>query len=176
MTRLPRFALVLALALPAVRPAPLCAQDPRAVVPAVERVLDDWHAAAAKADEERYFRHFAKGAIFLGTDATEQWSLEAFRAYAHPLFAKGKAWTMRPTSRHVVVGADGRTAWFHELLDTQTLGELRGSGVVVNEGGAWKIALYDVSIPIPNDVSKDVVKKVGDYKKAPKAAGPPQGR
>ena len=37
---------------------------------AVAAVLDDWHAAAAVADEARYFAHFAPDSVFLGTDAT----------------------------------------------------------------------------------------------------------
>src|SRR6266545_7462239 len=38
---------------------------------AAAAMLDDWHAAAAAADEARYFAHFATDAVFLGTDATE---------------------------------------------------------------------------------------------------------
>src|SRR5262245_16848788 len=59
----------------------------------VEALLDDWHNAAAQADEERYFAHLAEDAIFLGTDASEGWTKEEFRAYAHPHFASGKGWT-----------------------------------------------------------------------------------
>src|SRR5439155_3716313 len=59
------------------------------------RVLDDFHDAAARADEERYFAHFAPEGVFVGTDAGERWDLKAFREYAHPHFAKGKAWTFR---------------------------------------------------------------------------------
>ena len=72
----------------------------------VARVLDDWHAAAAAADESRYFGHFAEGAVFLGTDATERWTVEEFRRYAHPYFAKGKAWTFRAVSRHLYLIAE----------------------------------------------------------------------
>src|SRR5512143_1319390 len=102
---------------------------------AIGRVLDDWHDAASKADEARYFSHFAPDGVFLGTDAAERWEVAAFRAYAHPYFAKGKAWTFKPTSRHVNVW-NGRTAWFDELLDTPNLGPARGSGVLVKENGA----------------------------------------
>src|SRR5262249_42795332 len=52
----------------------------------IGRVLDDWHDAAAHADEARYFGHFAPGGVFLGTDASERWDVAAFRAYAHPRF------------------------------------------------------------------------------------------
>ena len=66
-------------------------------------VLDDFHDAAARADEPRYFDHFADDGVFLGTDATERWDVNAFRAYAHPHFAKGKAWDMHAVRRHVTV-------------------------------------------------------------------------
>jgi len=128
----------------------------------VARVLDDWHDAAARADEERYFAHFAEGAVFLGTDATERWTVPQFRAYAHPHFAKGKAWTMRATRRDITFAwnpAPGvATAWFDEELESLSLGVARGSGVLVRDAksGAWKIAQYNLSIPIPNDRFKDV--------------------
>jgi len=74
--------------------------------------LDDLHDAAARADEERYFAHFARGGVFLGTDATERWDVAAFRAYAHPHFARGKAWSLRGVRRNVAVRGD--LAWFDE--------------------------------------------------------------
>jgi ketosteroid isomerase-like protein len=74
---------------------------------AVNGVLDDWHAAAAQADEACYFGHLAEDAVFLGTDATERWTKAQFQAYAHPYFAKGKAWTFRATRRAVTFSADG---------------------------------------------------------------------
>src|SRR5450755_2629495 len=128
----------------------------------VAAVLDDWHAAAAAAQEERYFGHFAAGAVFLGTDATERWTVEEFRLYAHPYFAKGKAWSFRAVSRHVAFSKDGAVAWFDEALDTPNLGPARGSGVLVRSARAagkdvtWKIALYDLSVPIPNALMKEI--------------------
>ena len=52
----------------------------------IEAVLDDFHAAASDADEERYFSHLAESGVFLGTDATERWSVPEFRAYAESFF------------------------------------------------------------------------------------------
>ncbi len=118
----------------------------------VARVLDDWHAAAARADEAAYFGHFAPGGVFLGTDATERWGVEAFRAYAHPHFARGRAWTFRAVQRHVTLGDDGRTAWFDETLETASLGPARGSGVLLcDRDGRWRIAQYNLSITVPNE-------------------------
>ena len=97
--------------------------------PDIAAVLDDFHDAAAKADEARYFGHFAADGGFLGTDATERWDVASFRAYAHPYFAKGKAWSFRGVRRHITVRDD--TAWFEEDLETPNLGPARGSGVFV---------------------------------------------
>jgi hypothetical protein len=116
---------------------------------AIARELDDFHDAAARADEERYFAHFATDAVFLGTDASERWDVPAFRAYAHPHFAKGKAWSFRGVRRTIAVR--GQTAWFEEDLETQNLGPARGSGVLVRSGPRWLIEQYVLSIPIPNE-------------------------
>ena len=128
-------------------------------------MLDDWHRAAAAADEARYFRHFAPNAVFLGTDATERWTVEEFRRYAHPYFAKGKAWSFKPVERHIAFSPDDSVAWFDEKLDTPSLGPSRGSGVLVREKGAWKIAQYNLTVPIPNDLMKEVKDRIEEYEK-----------
>lgn len=117
---------------------------------AASAVLDDWHAAAAQADEARYFGHFAPEAVFLGTDAGERWDIESFRAYAHPHFAKGKGWTLKPSERRISFSPDGKTAWFDERVLSPSYGPSRGSGVLVLQSGRWRIAQYNLSVPIPN--------------------------
>jgi hypothetical protein len=131
----------------------------------VSAVLDSWHAAAATAREEKYFAFFTANAVFLGTDATERWTRDEFRRYAHPHFAKGKAWSFRSVSRHVSFSADGSVAWFDEVLDTPNLGPSRGSGVLVRENGQWRIAQYNLSVPIPNDLMDEFKKRIEDYGK-----------
>ena len=116
---------------------------------AIASALDDFHDAAARADEDRYFAHFAPGGVFLGTDATERWNVTAFRAYAHPHFAKGKAWTFRAVRR--AISTRGDLAWFDEDLETQNLGPARGSGVLSLHDGKWLIEQYVLSITVPND-------------------------
>lgn len=143
---------------------PACATSqgraPQAAEAAVSRVLDDFHDAAAKADFERYFGHFARESVFLGTDATEHWTVEEFKEYARPSFDAGRGWTYVPTSRHVYLSADRDTAWFDELLDNQSYGETRGTGVLVLEDGSWKIAQYHLTIPIPNELARQVVEMI----------------
>jgi ketosteroid isomerase-like protein len=133
---------------------------------AVAAVLDDWHAAAAAADEARYFGHFTPDAVFLGTDSTERWNVQEFRRYAHPYFAKGKAWSFKAVNRHVSFSPDRSVAWFDELLNTPNLGPARGSGVLMRLGGVWKIAHYDLSVPIPNALMKEFKERIEAHGKA----------
>jgi pimeloyl-ACP methyl ester carboxylesterase len=126
----------------------------------VADVLDALHAAAATADEERYFDLFAPGAIFIGTDASERWTLPEFRAFAEPYFQEESAWVYELLERHVDLSADGALAWFDERLVNASYGETRGSGVLVRAGGRWRIAHYVLSFPIPNDVAREVVEVV----------------
>jgi len=127
----------------------------------VAAVLDDWHQAASVADEARYFSHFAPNAVFMGTDATERWTVAEFRPYVKTRFDAKSNWTFHARARHIEFSGDGKTAWFDEMLDTSDLGLCRGSGVLVLLGGEWKIAQYNLSIPIPNALASEIVKKIG---------------
>ncbi len=129
---------------------------------AVLRALDDFHDAAANADEKRYFDHFAPEGVFIGTDARERWNLEEFRAFAKPYFSRGKAWTYTPIAgrRSVVFSPDGAAAFFDELLNHEKFGTCRGSGALRKVGAEWKIAQYNLSLPIPNEKMDDVVKLI----------------
>lgn len=128
----------------------LSAEVPSGATAAVAAVLDDWHLAAAQADETRYFGHLREGAVFLGTDAAERWTKEAFQVWAHPFFQRGRAWSFKARTRSVALSPAGKTAWFDESLETPNLGPARGSGVLVLEQGRWRIAQYNLSVPIPN--------------------------
>jgi hypothetical protein len=133
------------------RPPLVLSVDRASASAAIAHELDDFHDAAAHADEARYFAHFSNDAVFLGTDATERWDLAAFRAFAHPHFAAGKAWSFHAVRRAIAVSDDGRFAYFDEDLATEKLGPVRGSGVLVLRDGAWKIAQYNLGVVIPND-------------------------
>jgi hypothetical protein len=145
--------------------------DEAALRDAIGRVLEDFHDAAAESDEARYFGHFTADAVFLGTDATERWGVEAFRKYAHPHFEKGKGWAFRAVRRAVVIDRSRAVAWFDEDLSTANLGPARGSGVLVraSPGGAWKIAQYNLAITVPNE-RFDAVKRLLAGEAPPPAA------
>lgn len=126
---------------------------------AVSDVLDALHHNASIADGEPYFALFAPGAWFLGTDGTERWTLEEFRAFAEPHFDRGRGWTytLSEGRRQIDFSEDGSVAWFDEVLDNESLGECRGSGVLVLMDRVWKIAQYNLTILVPNEVATDVV-------------------
>ena len=128
-----------------------------------EAVLDDWHLAAARADADGYFSLMMPDAVFLGTDATERWTKAEFKAWAEPYFKKGKAWTFKSVNRHVAYSTDGNIAWFDEDLDTPNLGPARGSGVLVRQGKTWRIAQYNLSVPIPNPLMKQVKREIEEH-------------
>jgi len=124
----------------------------------INLVLDNWHQAAAEANFNSYFNAMTDDAIFIGTDATENWKKPAFIQFAKPYFDKGKAWSFTKLERNIYFSSDKKTAWFDELLNTQ-MKICRGSGVlVVDKNGNWKIKHYVLSMTIPNDHTDEVVK------------------
>ena len=139
-------------------------ETPAAIHPPIAPIaqaLDSFHAAAAAADEERYFGHFAPNGVFLGTDPTERWPVEEFRAWARPHFASGKGWAYHAIERHIDIAPGGECAWFDEVVRNATYGDLRGTGVVLLLDGEWKIAQYNLTFLIPNDDAAAVLELIG---------------
>lgn len=127
--------------------------------------LDKWHQAAAEANFKDYFSLMADDAVFIGTDATENWQLEEFKEFSRPYFEAGKAWSFSTIERNIYLSENRRTGWFDELLDTH-MGICRGSGVMVKENGKWKVQHYVLSIAIPNENVDEItgIKKEFDQK------------
>jgi hypothetical protein len=122
----------------------------------ITAVLDSFNTAAAKAEFERYFSYFADDAVFIGTDATENWDKVSYMTWAKPHFDKGKTWNFKSLQRHIFFDKSGNVAWFDELLDTQ-MKICRGSGVLTREGKDWKIQQYVLSMTIPNSQVDTVI-------------------
>jgi ketosteroid isomerase-like protein len=134
-------------------------------VAAIDSTLDALHVAAARADGARYFSLYTGDAVYIGTDAGERWTIKEFRAFAEPYFSKGKGWTYKPRARHVTI-ADipcRCIAWFDELLDSESYGTSRGTGVLVKKSGAWKISQYALTFPIPNDLAAQMTAEIRSF-------------
>lgn len=121
----------------------------------INKTIGSWHKAAASANFEEYFNLMTDDAVFIGTDATENWTLPKFKKFSKPYFEAGKAWSFSTLERNLYVHENTRIAWFDELLDTQ-MGICRGSGVLMKENNNWKIHHYVLSIAIPNENVEEV--------------------
>ena len=125
-------------------------------VAAIGQVIDDFHAAA-DADAKRYLGHLTKDAVFMGTDEWERWPKHPdFTEYVNTRFADG-GWHYQSVERHVVMAPTGGSAWFDEVIYSQTNGRFRGTGVAVKTEAGWKIAHYAMSFLVLNENWEDVV-------------------
>ena len=136
------------------------APDP--AVAEVTAVLDQLNAASSTADEVAYFNLFTPDARFVGTDATEHWTMAQFKAFAEPAFKRESAWSFPATERFITV-ADIECrciAWFEERLTNDSYGRTRGSGVMRLTDDGWKIEQYVLSLTVPNDRAERVVQVI----------------
>ncbi len=141
----------------------LLGQEKNTTKKTIEDTLDAWHQAAANADFEAYFGLMTDTAIFIGTDATEIWDVEAFKNYSKPHFDKGRAWSFKAIDRNVYVeGLNPSIAWFDEHLETQ-MGICRGSGVLKKVNGNWQVHHYVLSIAVPNENVSELTKMKSEW-------------
>lgn len=126
----------------------------------IDAVLDEFHAAAADADEARYFATLGPGVVFLGTAPGERWAGEAFRTFVHSYFSRGKGWSYTPSGRSIDIAADGRTAWFDETVENVHYGACRGTGVLQRHTDTWRIEQYNLAIPVPDEVVPDLMARL----------------
>ncbi len=122
----------------------------------ISATLDSFNVAAANADFTGYFNFFAPNATFIGTDATEHWSKQAFMVWAKPYFDKKTTWNFKAIKRNIYFEQNPAIAWFDELLNTQ-MKICRGSGVLIKQNNGWKIQQYVLSMTFPNEKIKDVL-------------------
>ena len=117
-------------------------------------LLNRLHLDAHKGNFESYFDRYSTDAVFLGTDKTERWTIEEFKAYAKPAFSDGHGWTYSVIERNWE--GDGNTRWFDEILLNEKLGHCRGTGVVGLIKGEWKISHYALTMLVPNSIAAKV--------------------
>jgi ketosteroid isomerase-like protein len=132
----------------------------------IKNVLIKFHQAAASANFETYFDLLSRDAIFLGTDASERWTKEAFKEYVRPAFSKGNGWLYTPKQQNIKVIKQGQVAFFDELLSSESYGVCRSSGILINTSKGWKISQYNLSIPIPNALAKELSQKIKSFQEA----------
>lgn len=119
-------------------------------------LIDDWHIAAALADEDAFFGAMTPDAVYIGTDASERWQRDELRDWSKEYFDKESAWDFKPMDRHLQIADDGNSAWWDEKLDTW-MGICRGSGILVKTSTGWKIRHFHLSVTVPNDKIQEFV-------------------
>lgn len=116
----------------------------------INQLMNNWHHAAAVADEETFFGSMTPDAHYLGTDETEDWTRDEMKEWAKDIFKRDTAWDFKTKKRNIYLYKDNKLAWFDETLDTW-MGVCRGSGVVILTKDGWKIKQFVLSVAVPND-------------------------
>ncbi len=138
----------------------LCScQNPQDDEGHINQLLDQWHKAAATANEKAFFGFMEADATYTGTEDGEQWTKEEFRKWAKPYFAKDKAWDFKTVDRKIWISGLGEVVWFEERLDTW-MGRCRGCGLLVMTSDGWKLKRYVLSVAVPNAKIKDFIQLV----------------
>ncbi len=127
-----------------------CISSSEELESSLHQLIDDWHAAAARADAEAFFGAMAEDGIYVGTDPDERWRRDELRSWARDAFERDTAWAFTPLKRNLRIAPDGFTAWWDEKLETW-MGICRATGILRREGPDWKIVHYQLSVALPNE-------------------------
>ena len=129
----------------------------------INNTLDALHHFASKADQKNYIDLFSKNAVFFGTDIEERWPIKSFNSYVKSRFDTDKGWTYKVNSRNVFISNNNKSAWFDELVENESYGIFRGTGVLIFENNKWKISQYNLLLPIPNDYLQKFANEIKKY-------------
>ncbi|NOQ26524.1 MAG: hypothetical protein GQ564_14290 [Bacteroidales bacterium] len=127
-----------------------CNIDKESETKKLNEFIDNWHHAAAVADENIFFGSLDENAVYLGTDPKERWLKQEFIDWGMKYFERDTAWAFAPYNRFWEFSEDMNYAWFDELLDTH-MGICRGSGVLRRYKDGWKIKHYNLALTLPNE-------------------------
>lgn len=129
----------------------------------VNAFVDEWHDDAAHA-RMAYFDKMAEDGVYIGTDRTELWRRDEFKAWAKKYFERKSAWSFKATRRNVYASPDKSVIWFDELLDTPNMGPCMASGVIRKTARGLEIVHYQLSMAVPNEVAGKVTKLIAEGK------------
>ena len=138
----------------------------------INTVLDEFHSAAARGDKTSYLGLMTSDAVFMGTDEWERWpKTPQFVDYVGSRFKNGTGWTYKSVERNVNVAEPSNVAWFDEVVFSDANGRFRGTGVLVEEDGSWKIAHYAMSFLVFNENWQEVIELSKKTRAEKEAAG-----
>ncbi|HZV68018.1 MAG TPA: nuclear transport factor 2 family protein [Saprospiraceae bacterium] len=126
-----------------------CIRD-KEIIEVIDSLVNEWHHAAAVADEKTFFGRMAEDGIYIGTDASERWLRDELAVWSKKYFDREKAWDFTPLSRNIRIAPGAHIAWFDELLSTW-MGTCRSTCIMELRDNEWKIVHYQLSVTLPND-------------------------
>ncbi|MFZ6673600.1 nuclear transport factor 2 family protein [Undibacterium sp. Xuan67W] len=147
-------------AAPVAEPALSQAEQP-AEIKALHVFLDEWHDDAAHS-RLAYFDKIAKNGVYIGTDKTERWTRDEFKAWGKVHFERPSAWAFKAINRHIAMSSDKTWFWFDEQLATQ-MGICQASGVVHKTDKGFEIEHYQLSIAVPNPLVNQLVDSIKKF-------------
>lgn len=128
----------------------------------VNAFVDGWHDDAANA-RMAYFDKIARDGVYIGTDRTEHWTRDKFKAWSKKYFDAKKAWTFKATRRNVYASKDKSVIWFDELLNTKNMGHAMASGVIRKTKTGFEIVHYQLSLAVPNETNEQVTRVIAEH-------------
>lgn len=144
----------------------LASSDDAAFSKAVNAFVDRWHDDAANTRPD-YWDKFAPQGVFIGTDKSEVWTRDQFKAWAKRFWDRKKAWNFTAQKRNVYFSPDKQYVWFDEQLNTQ-MGTCQASGVLRNTPEGFRIEHYQLSLAVPNPLMDSFSKAIAEHeRKAP---------
>jgi hypothetical protein len=129
----------------------------------VNAFVDRWHDDAANTRPD-YFDKIAPQGVYIGTDKSEVWTRDQFKAWAKPYWDKKKAWSFTAQKRNVYFSPDKKYVWFDEQLNTQ-MGTCQASGVLRNTGKGFLIEHYQLSLAVPNGLLDSITGMIAEQQK-----------
>jgi hypothetical protein len=140
----------------------------------VHAFLNSLHHFAATAKFEEYFALFHPNGQFLGTDGTENWTMQEFKEWSEPFFTDVEcAWEYIPVpgKRNVTIQKSSDSNSVNHSLPTYAVFDevlyccdlkchTRGSGTLVYENKKWLLMLYHITFPIPDALNERITTKI----------------
>ena len=134
----------------------------------VNAFIDRWHDDAANTRPD-YWDKFAPNAVYIGTDKSEVWTRDQFKAWAKRFWDRKKAWSFTAQKRNVYFSPDRQYVWFDEQLNTQ-MGTCQASGVLHNTPDGYKIEHYQLSLAVPNPLMDSFSQAISRHESPAKKA------
>jgi hypothetical protein len=122
------------------------------------QVLDKVHEAFNQKDTGAMYQHFTKATEFFGTDSSENWDLEGFKAYmAKYIASPNPGPNYKVKWRKLAPSSDSKVLWGVEELDYPSLKmPVRSTVVLENIQGKWKVQMQQWHFLIKNEKVNEV--------------------